>query len=413
MKHSKLGTLFHSILFATTFTMLSPSAEASSGAPKELKDWTLLVFLNANNNLDSFGDDDLNEMESVGSTDQINVVVQWASYRRDSVKRLYIEKDEDSQTVTSPILEELGSVDMGDWRNLVEFVRWAKIHYPAKRYFIDVWNHGSGWHRKRLSDGVAVQDISYDDKTGNAITTEELGEAMREASQILGQKVDIYGSDACLMAMAEVASEMSDSVHVFVGAQEVEPAEGWPYGDFLNAWKSLGSDTNAATVAQTLATEFKKSYQGGSQGRREITLSAFDLNKTTELHEAMNAFSTWILNSPSNVFGSFRSALNQSLDFYYTDYIDLGDFASKLAARFPTSERSAADNLQFAIRNYVIVNEVTEAYRNASGVSIWIPSGLWSYESRQLRYSLLQFPQATGWHSVLDRFLRPARQLEL
>jgi hypothetical protein len=379
---------------------------AAQNAP--LKEWTFLVFLNANNNLDTFGDDDLNEMETVGSTDQVNVVVQWASYRQNTVKRLLVQKDENPTVVTSPILQDIGATDMGDWHNLVEFVKWAAEKYPAKKYFIDVWNHGSGWHRKELRNQLGIQDISFDDKTGHAISTEELGLAMKASAEVIGHKVDVYGSDACLMAMAEVASEMDESVSVFVGAQEVEPAEGWPYGDFLRAWNAAAPETDAKTVAQILATEFKKSYQGGSQGTREVTLSAFDLGKTEVLESAMKSLSDWILSSPTSIFGLFRQALSSSQSFYYSDYVDLGDFINKVSSRSPDRNVRAILDLQAAIKEYVIVNEVTPEYQNATGLSVWIPRYSYTFEGRQQRYSELSFSRATNWFPVLDAFFKTA-----
>jgi hypothetical protein len=38
--------------------------------------WTVLVFLNADNNLESFGVRDFREMARIGSTDKVNVIVQ-------------------------------------------------------------------------------------------------------------------------------------------------------------------------------------------------------------------------------------------------------------------------------------------------------------------------------------------------
>jgi len=77
------------------------------------------------------------------------------------------------------------------------------------------------------------------------ITTKQLGQALKESAAIIGHPVDVYGSDACLMAMAEVAHEMADSVNVYVGSQEVEPGAGWPYGDFLKLWTAKPTATAA------------------------------------------------------------------------------------------------------------------------------------------------------------------------
>ena len=39
-------------------------------------EWTVMVYLDADNNLESAGIDDINEMEIVGSTSEVNIVVQ-------------------------------------------------------------------------------------------------------------------------------------------------------------------------------------------------------------------------------------------------------------------------------------------------------------------------------------------------
>ncbi|MEK7690151.1 MAG: clostripain-related cysteine peptidase, partial [Bdellovibrionota bacterium] len=223
------------------------------------KEWTLLVFMNGNNNLDDFGAYDLNEMEKVGSTDQVNVVVQWASLATNNVKRMYVTKDDDDQTVTSLPVQEMGAVDMGSYQALTDFIKWGAEKYPAKRYFVDVWDHGSGWHaRKRLGvarSGFNALDISWDDNTGNSITTEQLGKSIKDAAKAIGQKIDIYGSDACLMAMAEVAGEMKGAVNIFLGAQELEPGPGWPYDTFL-ARLTAKPVADAKEASKMLVEEF-------------------------------------------------------------------------------------------------------------------------------------------------------------
>jgi hypothetical protein len=41
-----------------------------------MREWTVLGYLAGDNNLDGAAVEDINEMEVVGSTDQVNVVVQ-------------------------------------------------------------------------------------------------------------------------------------------------------------------------------------------------------------------------------------------------------------------------------------------------------------------------------------------------
>ena len=110
------------------------------------------MYLNGNNSLDSFGPMNLNQMETVGSTAQLNMVVQWASMQNGTTKRLLVNKDNDKNKVTSKIIQDMGPVDMGDYKNLVEFVKWGAANFPAKHYFISVWNHGNGWELRSFDN---------------------------------------------------------------------------------------------------------------------------------------------------------------------------------------------------------------------------------------------------------------------
>ena len=145
-----------------------------------------------------------------------------------------------------------------------------------------VWNHGAGWHR--LAGGQ--RDISFDDNTGNKISTEELGLAMGEAQKITGEKIEIYGSDACLMGMAEVAGEMKDSVKYFAGSQDLEPGEGWPYGPFIQRWTAK-PEMDGRELAKVLTEEYIKSYSGGVYGNKSVTFSAYDLSKYDRLTQSI------------------------------------------------------------------------------------------------------------------------------
>ena len=50
-----------------------------------------------------------------------------------------------------------------------------------------------------------------------------LSYALSQIKDVLGQKIDLVGMDACLMAMVEVAYEIKDYVNILVASQETEP----------------------------------------------------------------------------------------------------------------------------------------------------------------------------------------------
>ncbi len=80
-------------VFTIAFSAIFASATFADEIPAPTqKEWTILVFLNADNDLERFGFDDMREMEKVGSTDQVNVVVQWDEWNKSGSSRVYMEK---------------------------------------------------------------------------------------------------------------------------------------------------------------------------------------------------------------------------------------------------------------------------------------------------------------------------------
>jgi hypothetical protein len=350
-------------------------------------------------------------MEKEGSTDQVNVVVQWASEGAGKTQRLLVQKSTNPNAVTSPILQDMGKVDMGSYKSLIDFITWGVQNYPAKHYFIDVWDHGSGWHAlKAMSSSMSSvrgsfhpTDISWDDNSGNSITTEQLGQAMAAAAQIIGHKVDLYGSDACLMAMAEVANEMSDSVDTFVGSQETEPGAGWPYAELLQGWNSYSAAT-PQQVAKVLVDAYVKSYQNGSNGSSEVTFSAFDLNQMAQLDNAVSVFAKKVRTLDAASKAKLLAAAQKTQNFVDADYGDLGDFITNIqAARLSSPE---VDDLKVAVEQFIIANADTTQYARAKGLSIWLPTDASTYSSNSARYQGMKFDKATDWGSSLAYLLQ-------
>ncbi len=377
------------------------SLPAFANPPPE-KEWTLLVFLNGHNNLDPFGFKDINEMEQVGSSDQVNIVVQWASLNNGKTKRLYVTKDRDTSRVSSVPLEEMAPVDMGDYRNLIEFVRWGMENFPAKKYFIDVWNHGSGWHSLLAQRGsVTINDISNDDLTGNSISTLELGASMEEIARGLGRKIEVYGSDACLMGMAEVAAEMSEAANYFVGSQELEPGDGWPYHRFLKPLSAKPA-MDGAELGRIMVKEYVDSY-GNSGG---LTLSMLDLNQLPAVEAAVQGLGKAISGLPPASRRAVGQAILDTQAFYYSDYKDAGDFATRLSnSVIKQFDRRAAQDLKQALDRMVVANATSTEYAASTGVSFWIPEATYQYNAHFKDYSELKFHKRTGWGDTMKAVL--------
>jgi len=186
---------------------------ASTVFAAEKAQWTMMVFINADNNLDRFGVLDVQEMEKAGLSKDFNIVVQLdrlnKETRRYDVTGRAADAKADDWGISAKMVQKMGEADMGDYKEMVNFVKWSAENYPAEKYLLVIWNHGAGW-KKRANE--TVKGISYDDQSHNHMTTPQLGLAMQSIAGVLGKQLDILSMDACLMQMVEVLYEVRENV---------------------------------------------------------------------------------------------------------------------------------------------------------------------------------------------------------
>ena len=258
----------------------APSATAAQ------REWLGMVFINGVNDLGilGFANSDLNEMEAVGSTDQVAVLVEFGilgmdnntdrnlQFQRGS-KTVYITRDADANRVTSPVVYNSNTADMGSEAHFLRFIKRGLRQYPARKVAVVLWNHGSG----RLG-------IASDDATGNQMSIPKLGYALNLAARELGRKIDVFATDACLMQMASVAYEMKDAAEVVVGSEEIISGPGYPYTAILSGLTG-NPGQNAEGLGRLIVDAFGASYP------TDATLSAL---RTSSLPGFRDALDAWV-----------------------------------------------------------------------------------------------------------------------
>jgi hypothetical protein len=286
--------------------------------------WTWLIYMAGDNNLEGAGKDDLNEMQQAGSTDEVNILVQFDT-EENKTTRYRVEKNK----LTT--LQEMPGVNCGDPKVLSDFINWGTDNYPAEHYLIDIWNHGGGWENlppdfdydsiriakptlasklkrvKRSLFRTTVQKIHELPPTERAIAidcgshdyldNQELRSAIYSALPN-GKKIDILGCDACLMNMLEIGYEMKDTANFMVGSEETEPSAGWPYYSILQ--KLISSPTmSPADLAKTIANDYGDWYQKNGDPVNDVaaTQSALDMNQIGAITRAVNDLSDVLTNS--------------------------------------------------------------------------------------------------------------------
>ena len=363
---------------------------AGAATPKE---WTFMVFLNADNNLDSFGVGDLKEMVAAGgSNDHLNIVCLLD--REKGPATLYYVTKDGEQTV-----KDMGEIDMGDYREYVRFVTDTAKAYPAKNYCSIIWNHGSGW---KNANGEILKGISYDDSSGNHITTNQLTVALKEIEVALGKKLEVFCFDACLMQMMEVAYAMKDGCDYLVASQETEPGEGYPYKEIISNFKK---GMNPEAVAKMVVKEFAASYDGGSAGNSSTTHSALKCSEIGNLTDALNGFAKAAMAGEFAV--EFKSALNRVQKFYYRTNIDLGHFVTLAKESIKdVGFQTAAKKLEEAYAKTVISNGLSGFNtKSATGLAIYFPTSSYSFSAE---YKDLAFAKDCMWEAMVKDYYKKA-----
>jgi hypothetical protein len=333
------------------------------------KEWTIMVFVNGKNNLEPYALKDMNEMEMIGSSDKVNIVTEvgriagYDSTDGDwkTARRYLVKKDNDTKKISSPIVQELAKVDMGDYKHLVEFTKWAQAAYPAKHYMLIVWNHGAGWIKSRGME--AAKGISYDDQTGNHITTPQLGLAMKAIG-----KIDVIGTDACLMQMPEVNYEIKDYVDYIVASEETEPGDGYTYNTFLGPVVAKPT-MSAKEVGAQAVNAYADHY-----GTQDHTQSLVDASAMNGLMPLVNKFVAAAM--AANEKDLVKSALGSAQSYAYAENKDMWHFLSLYAASSKDANvKAAAKSLQdYITGKLVLVNRANSTYSDSHGLAVYMPN---------------------------------------
>ena len=352
-----------------------------------------MVFLNADNNLDAFGVGDMMEMVAGGgSNDYLNVVCL-IDREHGPATLNYISKD------GIQVVKEMGEIDMGDYREYVRFVTDVAKAYPAKHYCSVIWNHGSGWKNPA---GEIIKGISYDDSSGNHITTNQLTVAMKEIEQALGKKLEVFSFDACLMQMMEVAYAMKDGCEYLVASEETEPGEGYPYKEIVSGFKK---GMNSQQVATMIVKKYSASYNGGSAGTSSTTQSAIKCSELDNLTDAINGFAKAAM--AGDFAAEFKSALNRVQKFYYRTNIDLGHFLTLTKTSIKDEGfQTAAKKLEAAYAKAVAYNSLSGYNtKNATGLAIYFPTSSYSFSAE---YKNLAFAKNCMWEAMVKDYYKKA-----
>ncbi len=382
------------------------------------KKWTVLVYMNAANDLEKYGSQNMNQMEQVGSTSDVNIVLQYKRIAQSSnvddtsngnwtdTRRYYVTADSDTNTLNSPLISQSSNIDMGLPQTLQAFVQWGIAAYPAEKYCLVLWNHGAGWRSREVKPSPITRGFSYDDATGSHIDTIQLASAVA-----IGRKWDIISFDSSLMQMVEVAHEIRNQATYIVGSEESPPGTGYRYERLMGNLTSKPTQV-PLTFANFIANDTLAAYGSSS----DITQSVLDASQVGTLAPVLNQLGA-ALTAAQGTWGTQIAAARRQAEFYgdnggidYTQNKDLIDFLDKLAPITDPGVVSAVQAVRTAMSRTVLTNANGTQHPRSHGLAIYVPSPTQyvATEAQQNEgfgqpYSALAFSQAApAWRSFLQ-----------
>lgn len=397
------------------------------------KSWTVMVYMAGDNNLDPEGSIDLKEMKKVGSNDDVSIIAQFDRAAGHTARRYYLRK---GGIVTGDAVASLGKVNTGDPASLEDFIQWGIKNYPAKHYLLVLWNHGQGWddtdiyaderHRslRRLAGTTrhslfrtgtrkvmqkAVSSIEYraillDDNAKDFLDNQEMKKVLANTAKSLGRKIDILGMDACLMSMAEVGYQISDSTNYTVGSEQTEPGSGWPYDKILSALLK-----NPSMSPKDLSTLIVDCYLASYPGKEPVTQSACDLSKADKVAAAVGALAEALKSGVGEkaLLQAIQGVRNKVQSYDVRDNIDLVDFCALLAdSEVQSGIKTACRNVISVVQDSYVLKQghKNKTMQHSHGVAIYFP-----LISVSPLYPKLEFSKITGWDTFLEAYLNAVR----
>lgn len=426
-----------------------------------VREWTVLVYMNANNNLANGAKGLLrNQLGALEPCDQVSIAVEYSHLRGEpgyvwpdaATHRRCEVGDRKLETV-----EQLPYQNMASPRTLEDFLRWGIQRYPAKRYLVVVQGHGSAW-RRSLPDDATRFDASGRElpKSGDApegsrpatLGVDEIGGVLDRIARDTGVTPDILAFDSCLMSNLEAACELQDRAGLLVGSEDVMTSPMWQRAEHtldyavplkgilqkLSDRLAAGQDVSPRTVAGDWVDECSRSWTTPTQ-------TALDTKALPALTKAVDTLAGALLQAPEDAVraltektrhfgdGGDRWAKEWDSKRHLYDLVDLarqvqadprlqGAHAAAretvLAVEAARVAHEAQDTLQSVWRFSYGAEEPHEVRdydeQRTHGVSIYLPDNPKIQERNREEgsdYDALRFARETRWPRLVQRVATP------
>ncbi|MDR3245134.1 MAG: hypothetical protein LBT50_01725 [Prevotellaceae bacterium] len=324
-----------------------------------LKTRTVIVYMVADNSLNTEVEPDINEMERGWNSYDGNLIV-YVDQKRVAPYVLEIRNDRSNAVVSTKVLqyEEQNSCSVDVMAKVLADI---KETYPAKSYGLILWSHASGWL-----------------PSANAPLTRVFGEDGSENMEItelakLPGKYDFFIFDACNMIGIESVFELRHNADFIVGSAAEILVGGFPYNEILEFLFKGNADL--VSVSQ----KFMSYYRSFSD--KVMQSAVLSVIKTDSL-DKLAAISRRLIQNHKDNIASVNLLNIQKYDSHTTTlFHDFQDFMESISGS--DSDLEIFRNL---LQSTVIFKDFTPTMLNvfdikrSSGLNCYIPGRVASFD---------------------------------
>lgn len=329
------------------------------------RQWTVAVYMAADNDLESAAIQDLNEMEAAVG-DGVTVVAlldrgsgydgtngDWTD------SRLYlVERDEGglngtiiSQRLECPrldlYLDRETELDMGNPWVLEGFLEYTQATYPARHTVLVVWGHGTGWRSSMgtISTYHDSRAVAIDDSSGSYMRTSQL------ESAVAGRGFAAIVFDTCFGSTVEAAYQLAPHTQLLAGSAGLTPAAGLDYRRVLEA---LAGGNTVDSLIQGLTAD----NSGRDAGAK---MSVVDTAGMQELRDSLEDFAAALaatITSRDDRDRVLDILLQDTKSYHHGSYpcdlfLDVADMAERFTSHGTARVADGARRLKAAVAGAV------------------------------------------------------------
>lgn len=366
------------IVFAGCSNFMNSDNQQAGGSSGKTREWTTIIYMAADNDLEAEALADMKELESVDMRNsKCDVLVlldrskdydatngNWHDTRLFKVayNRGGNGGEIVSKQIECPELEIYDSKqiehNMSDANTLRRLLRFVARVYTAQHYALIIWGHGSGW-----------QGAGADDESESVMSTFHLANVLDELP------LDIIAFDTCFGAVIENAYELSGKAKWLLASEGVTPPSGWDYEKLFSSFMDAEEKT-VDVFCENMILQYKNQYS------REplATISKIDLEKIDDVVGSVNSFAKSLadavtVSNRENIRSLlFEHTLAYSYPKYPCDmYLDIFDMAKNFLEHEKEDVVTNAMNLQAALSDCVVQSWSGHGNENPSLGILFMP----------------------------------------